>query len=112
LPLLDECYHNCYFDIILKDAGKSPMPAVTIRNLSEATHRALKARAKKHGRSTEAEIRDILEQAAKPAERVKLGTLLSEIGRKAGLTNEDWEAFEAAIARDKTPAEPIRFDDE
>lgn len=36
------------------------MPAVTIRNLPEATHRALKARAAKHGRSTEAEIRDII----------------------------------------------------
>ena len=33
------------------------MPAVTIRNLSEETHRALKLRAAHHGRSTEAEIR-------------------------------------------------------
>ena len=33
------------------------MPAVTIRNLSEETHRALKVRAAQHSRSTEAEIR-------------------------------------------------------
>jgi len=31
------------------------MAAVTIRNLPEATHRALKVRAAQHGRSTEAE---------------------------------------------------------
>jgi plasmid stability protein len=30
------------------------MPAVTIRNLPDETHRALKARAARHGRSTEA----------------------------------------------------------
>ena len=33
------------------------MAAVVIRNITEATHRALKARAKALGRSTEAEIR-------------------------------------------------------
>ena len=33
------------------------MPAVTIRNLPEETHRAIKARAKLHNKSTEAEIR-------------------------------------------------------
>jgi len=36
------------------------MPAITVRNLSEETHRALKVRAAQHGRSTEAEIREIL----------------------------------------------------
>ena len=39
------------------------MAAITIRNLSDETHRALKARAALSGRSTEAEIRLILEQA-------------------------------------------------
>lgn len=33
------------------------MPSVTVRNLSEETHHALKARAAVAGRSTEAEIR-------------------------------------------------------
>jgi plasmid stability protein len=80
------------------------MPAVTIRNLPEETHRALKLRAAQHGRSTEAEIRDIIESAVRPAERLKLGSLLAEIGRRAGLQDDDLD-FE----RDKTPAEPIRF---
>jgi plasmid stability protein len=79
------------------------MPAVTVRNLSEETHRALKVRAKQHGRSTEAEIRAILDEAVLPAERVKVGTMLAEIGREVG-----WVDLE--IERDKTPTEPISFE--
>lgn len=79
------------------------MPAVTIRNLSEEAHRALKVRAARHGRSTEAEIRDILEAAVRPAQRVRLGSLLAEIGREVG-------GVELEIERDKTPAEPISFE--
>lgn len=84
------------------------MPAVTIRNLSEEAHRALKVRAAQHGRSTEAEIRDILEHAVRPAERLKLGSLLAEIGREAGLTDEDCAVFDDL--RDKAPAEPLGFE--
>ncbi len=83
------------------------MPAVTIRNLSEETHRALKVRAAQHGRSTEAEVREILEHAVRPVGRVKLGSLLAEIGRGAGLTHEDCALFDE---RDKTPAAPLGFE--
>jgi plasmid stability protein len=79
------------------------MPAVTIRNLSEEVHRALKVRASRHGRSTEAEIRDILEAAVRPPQRVKLGSLLAEIGRQAG-------GLELEIERDKSSSEPIGFE--
>lgn len=58
------------------------MPAITVRNLSAETHRALKARAAAHGRSTEAEVRAILDSAVAP--RIGLGSLLAEIGREAG----------------------------
>jgi plasmid stability protein len=81
------------------------MPAVTIRNLSEEIHRALKVRAARHGRSTEAEMRDILESAVRPAERLRLGSALSALSRKAGLTNADFEALEQV--RDKMPATPM-----
>ncbi len=60
------------------------MPVMTIRNLPDEVHRALRVRAAKHGRSTEAEVRDILEQAVLSSGRLKLGTLLAEIGREAG----------------------------
>jgi plasmid stability protein len=81
------------------------MPALTIRNLPEETHRALRVRAAMHGRSTEAEIRDILEKAAKPEGRIKLGSLLAAIGRDAKLTDEDVEAIQQH--RDQTPAAPM-----
>ncbi len=81
------------------------MPAVTIRNLSEETHRALRVRAAHHGRSTEAEIRDVLEAAVRAAERVKLGSLLAAIGRDAELSKGDVDALQKS--RDKMPAEPM-----
>jgi len=80
------------------------MAAVTIRNLSEEAHRALKVRAAQHNRSTEAEMRAILEAAVRPEGRLLLGTALSEIGRKYGITNADIEALEQV--RDTRPAEP------
>jgi len=83
------------------------MVAVTIRNLPEEIHRALKVRAAQHGRSTEAEIREILASAVKPDARVRLGDALAALGREIGLTDEDFAIFEQV--RDKTPAEPLKF---
>ncbi|MBB4145639.1 MULTISPECIES: FitA-like ribbon-helix-helix domain-containing protein [Rhizobium] len=83
------------------------MPAVTIRNLSAETHRALRVRAAHHGRSTEAEIRDILEAAVRPSERVMLGSLLVDIGREADLSGDDVEVLQE---RNKAPAEPMTFE--
>lgn len=84
------------------------MAAVTIRNLSEETHRALKLRAACHGRSAEAEIRDILERAVRPAKRVRLGSAMAAAGRQAGVTNADVEALEQH--RDRKPASPMSFE--
>lgn len=84
------------------------MVAVTIRNLPEEVHRALKLRAAQHNRSAEAELRAILEAVLRPAGRLRLGTALLEISRNAGLTNEDVEALEQV--RDSRPADPMRFE--
>ncbi|MCW5770531.1 MAG: plasmid stabilization protein [Rhodospirillaceae bacterium] len=84
------------------------MAAVTIRNLSEAAHRALKVRAARHNRSAEAEMRAILEDAVRPADRLRLGSALAAMSRKIGLTNADVEALENA--RDTRPAAPLRFE--
>jgi len=85
------------------------MAIVTVRNLPNDVHRALRVRAAQHGRSTEAEIRDILEKAAKPEGRLKLGSLLVSIAREAGgLTDAEAEYFNQL--RNKTPAEPMRFE--
>jgi antitoxin FitA len=60
------------------------MAAVTVRNLPEETHRALKLRAVLHGLSTEAEIRQILEDAVRPLERIKIGSVLAAFGQQFG----------------------------
>ncbi len=60
------------------------MAAITVRNLPEETHRALRLRAAQHGRSTEAEIRVILEDAVRPEGRVKIGSALAALGRRFG----------------------------
>ena len=79
------------------------MAAVTIRNLPEETHRALKQRAAKHGRSTEAEIRSILEAAVRPSERMKMGSELAALAEKYG-------GFDLEIKRDQSPVQPAEFE--
>ncbi len=85
------------------------MAMLTVRNLPDDVHRALRVLAAQHGRSTEAEVRDILEKAAKPESRLKLGSLLASIASEAGgLTDAEVEYFNQF--RDKTPAEPMSFE--
>ncbi|GGF31347.1 antitoxin [Aliidongia dinghuensis] len=79
------------------------MAAITIRNLSDETHRALRLRAAEHGRSTEAEVRAILDAAVHPPDEIKMGAALVEIFRpSAGVDIE--------IERDRSPMEPARFE--
>ena len=84
------------------------MVAMTIRNIPDETHRALKLRAAKNNRSAESEMRAILEEAVRPEGRLKLGTALAAISREIGLTNEDIEVLQKARIT-QTP-EPIRFE--
>ena len=84
------------------------MPSVTVRNVPEEVHRAIRVRAARHGRSIEAEMRDILEVAVKPQGRIRLGSLLAEIGRKVKLTDEELAVFESV--RDKASARSVRFE--
>jgi plasmid stability protein len=79
------------------------MPAVTVRNLPAETHRALKLRAAHNGRSTEAEIRVILEEAVSPRMRIRIGSELAAFGQRFGGIDLD-------IVRDSTPAEAAVFE--
>lgn len=83
------------------------MAMLTVRNLPDDVHRALRMQAALHGRSTEAEVRDILAAAVKPAERVRLGDALAALSRDIGLTNEDFEVLKQV--RDQIPAVPLEF---
>ena len=84
------------------------MATLTVRNLSEEVHRALCVRAAQHGQSMEAEVREILEAAISPHGRVKLGSLLADMGREARLSDEEFAVFEQV--RDKTFSRPGSFE--
>ncbi|WP_372084760.1 plasmid stability protein [Tistrella mobilis] len=70
------------------------MPSTTIRDVSHETDHALRVRAAMNGRSADAELRMILEEA------VRLGSLLAAIGRQAGGVDID-------VERDHRPTPPI-----
>lgn len=84
------------------------MPSVTVRNVPDEVHRAIRVRAAQHGRSIEAEMRDILESAVKPQGRVKLGSVLAEIGRQVRLSDAQFAIFESV--RSQSPARAASFE--
>ncbi len=53
-------------------------------------------------------MRTILKEVLTPEVRVHMGDALATLGRKIGLTNEDFAVFEQV--RDKTSAEPMKFE--
>ena len=77
------------------------MAAVTVRNIPDETFRALKLRAAQCGRSTEAEIRAILENAVRP--KIGLGSALAAIGRSA------LGGVELDLRRKRCPVKPARL---
>lgn len=87
---------------------------VNVRNLPDEVHRAIQIQAARiqaaqHGRSTEAEIRTILERAARPEGRVKLGSFLASIARETGgLTDEEHALFESV--RIKSAARAVSYE--
>ena len=84
------------------------MPMLSVRNISDEVHRALRVRAAQHGHSMEAEVREILESVVSPTGRVKLGSLLADMGKRAKLSDAEFAVFEQV--RDKTPARPVSFE--
>lgn len=92
----------------LNALGEFLMAMLTVRNLPDEVHRALRVRAALRGHSMEAEVREILETAVAPEGRVKLGSLLTDIGKQAQLTDSELAVFEQI--RDKTPVKPVNFE--
>ena len=84
------------------------MAVLSIRNVPDEIHLALKARAAFHGRSIEAEVRSILALAVKPEGRARMGDLLWETGRQIELSNDDVDKIFGN--RDRTPAQPMGFE--
>ncbi len=84
------------------------MAMLTIRNITDEVHRALRVRATRRGHSMEAEVREILESAVSPQGRVKLGSLLADMGRRAKLSEQEFDVFEQV--RSKAPARPVNLE--
>ena len=84
------------------------MAILTVRNVPDEVHRALRMRASQHGRSTEAKIRYILEKAVKPEQRLRLGDQLNQLAQAHGLSNSDIELLEQI--RNGQPAKPLDFE--
>jgi antitoxin FitA len=89
------------------DGKKDGMAMLTVRNLPDEVHRALRVQAALHGHSTEAEVREILANAVKPETRVRIGDALAALGQQAGLTDKDVELLQKV--RDRKPAKPMRL---
>jgi plasmid stability protein len=78
------------------------MPTVTVRNLPEGVHRAIRLRAARHGRSAEAEIRLILARCVADEEPLKIGSELRAFAERFG-------GVDLPITRDGSPIEPADF---
>lgn len=61
------------------------MSSIIVRGLDESVKRRLAAQAKEHGRSMEAEVRDILTRASA---RPHIGVALMQVARAAGEIDE------------------------
>lgn len=80
------------------------MAVLTVRNIPDEVHRALRVRAAQHGRSTEAEVREIIAAAVVPQQRLLIGDALVALGRTLQLSDDDIAAMNAV--RDHAPATP------
>lgn len=76
------------------------MAAVIVRRLPDETLRALKLRAAQSGRSTEAEIREILANAVRTP--LGLGSALANIGQQLG-------GVDLGVQRMRSTVKPARF---
>jgi plasmid stability protein len=81
--LLRQCYQSAVIAVI--PAAETDMPTLTVRNLDEDLVRRLRIRAAEHGRSAEAEHREILRAALaseQPASRQQAAERLAAFRRR------------------------------
>lgn len=83
------------------------MAMLTVRNLPDGVHRALRIQAARYERSAEEKVREILTLAVKPEGSLRIGDALGALGRNNGLSNADVEVHSAV--REQTPATLLSF---
>ena len=79
------------------------MAQIAVRQIPDEVHRALKAQAAAHGRSAEAELREIIARAVLREGRPRAGDLMRGIWSGA-------ETSDLTLERDRTPVEPACFE--
>lgn len=83
------------------------MAQLVVRNIEQSVKTRLQRRAKRHGRSMEEEVRDILRNAAKEEDRPVggLGSEIASLMKGTGLKFEvkEWRGY---------PVKPVSFDEE
>lgn len=89
------------------------MAQLVVRRLDENVKQRLRARAARHGRSVEAEVRAIIEEATKDegsgrtkSARIGLGTLMRRRFAKTGLSKEEARLFNEAIEELRRGSKP------
>jgi len=94
------------YDDLTTHRNDFPMSSITIRNLDPALKERLRVRAAQHGRSMEAEVRNILQRAVSASGALPTGSFYERIhARFARLGGVDLELPPRDEAR-----EPPRFD--
>ncbi|SRR6266446_6365245 len=94
------------YDDLTTHRNDFPMSSITIRNLDPAVKERLRVRAAQHGRSMEAEVRNILQRAVSASGALPTGSFYERIhARFARLGGVDLELPPRDEAR-----EPPRFD--
>ena len=79
------------------------MAQITIRQIPDEVHRALKSQARAQGSSAEALARSLLRRGLFPADRVRPGDLLRSIWKDA-------DFGDVSFGRDRTPIDPAVFE--
>ena len=79
-----------------------PMATVTVRNVPDSVHQAIRLRAALHGRSAEAEIRLILAESVADAAPLKIGSELRAFAERLG-------GVDLPLVRSSAPIEPADF---
>ena len=83
--------------------GAMTMAILTVRNLPDEVHRALRVRAAQRGHSVEAEVRENLAFAVSPQGRVTLGSLLPDL-TCAATARTTWPCCGPGTAASRSPA--------
>jgi plasmid stability protein len=93
------------------------MTNLVVRKLDDAAKRRLKARASRNGRSVEAEVRAIIEEATEDEglrggrmDNLSLGEFMDVNFKGIGLTEDEWGRFNNAISDMNSYRSTVDFD--